>query len=275
MAAKGGIVACALALCATQSAACGGPDAPCEVTEGTYHIVLPQGEAPPPVVIWLHGFGRSGEGMIKRASSVVPFTERGYAVIMPDGQPYPGSDNLDWNVEDGLEYPRDDVAFLRQVFDDAVGRHDLDPDKVLVAGFSRGGSMVWGLACQAPDTAMAYGAVAGAFWEPMATTCNKPVHLFHTHGLSDRLVPFEGRRVNFDGLDFEQGSVMKAFDVLRSQNGCLGAASNRVDESVFRKSWTDCKAGSLTLTLTQGGHGIPNNWRNELLDWFEELGGKP
>ncbi len=65
--------------------------------------------------------------------------------------------------------------------------------------------MVWDLACKAPDSAQACAAVAGAFWEPMAETCAAPVHLRHTHGFKDGLVPFEGREGGWQGYPFQPG----------------------------------------------------------------------
>ena len=61
-------------------------------------------------------------------------------------------------------YGRDDVAFIRSVIDDAAERFHLDRDRVLLTGFSRGASMVWDVACIAPDTATAYASVSGGFW---------------------------------------------------------------------------------------------------------------
>lgn len=253
-------------------AACGAPDQPCQVEGGEYHVALPSDGETPPAVIWLHGFARSGKAMIQKSGYVEPFAQRGYAVIMPSGQPFSDAGKLDWGVEDGFEYARDDIAFIRSVRDDAIGRFGLDASRILIAGFSRGGSMTWDLACLAPETGKAFAAVAGAFWEPMATDCKAPVHLFHTHGFKDRLVPFEGREVSFQGLDFIQGNVMKGVDVWRRENGCMGSAQNSFgDDGSMQKDWAECAEGSIRLRLTKGGHGVPKGWREDVLDWFESL----
>lgn len=252
--------------------ACGAPDVPCKVDGGEYFAALPEVAGKPPAVIWLHGYARSGKAMIQKSGYVEPFTRRGYAVIMPSGQPFAANGKLDWGVVDGYDDARDDIVFINAVRADAIDRFGLDPSRILIAGFSRGGSMVWDLACLTPEMAKAFAPVAGGFWEPMATDCKTPVHLFHTHGFNDRLVPFEGRESNFQGFDFAQGNVMKGIDVLRRENGCMDSAKNSFDEDgAMQKDWGDCASGSIRLRLTTGGHGVPKGWREDALDWFEAL----
>ena len=132
-------------------AGCGAPDAPCILEGGEYYAALPETPGAPPAVIWLHGFGRSGKAMIQKPAYVDPFVSRGYTVIMPNGQPGISVEHPDWGMADGYELPRDDIAFLTAVRADAVERFGLDPSRILVAGFSRGGSMVWDVACKAPE----------------------------------------------------------------------------------------------------------------------------
>ncbi|MCG7522502.1 hypothetical protein MHN28_22925, partial [Ruegeria sp. Ofav3-42] len=117
-----------------------------------------------------------------------------------------------------------------------------------------------------------FAAAAGAFWEPMATECSAPVHLFHVHGFKDRMVLFEGRQLTWEGVDFHQGNVMKGVDVWRRENACLGSAENSIaDDNSMQKDWRNCSAGSIRLKVTKGGHGVPEGWRNAVLDWFEAL----
>ncbi len=251
---------------------CGVPDAPCTLEGGEYYVALPEVPDEPPAVIWLHGYGRSGKGMIQNSAYVDPFTRRGYAVIMPSGQPSINGKDLDWGVADGYDLARDDVAFVGAVRADAVERFGIDPSRILIAGFSRGGSMVWDIACQAPEMARGFAAAAGAFWEPMTTECDASVHLFHVHGFKDRMVPFEGRQLTWEGVDFHQGNVMKGLDVWRRENACLGSAENSFgDDGSMQKDWMDCEAGSIRLKVTKGGHGVPEGWRDAVLDWFEAL----
>ena len=255
-----------------KDATCGSPATPCSVEGGDYYAALPEVANELPAVFWLHGYGRSGKAMIQKPAYVDPFIRRGYAVIMPSGQPGISVKDLDWGVADGYDLARDDIAFLRAVRADAVERFGLDPSRILIAGFSRGGSMVWDVACQAPELARGFAAASGAFWEPMTTECAAPVHLFHVHGFKDRMVPFEGRELRWEDVEFIQGNVMKGVDVWRRENACMGSARNSFGEDgSMQKDWVKCASGSIRLRLTKGGHGVPKGWRDAVLDWFEAL----
>ncbi|MEM9098801.1 MAG: dienelactone hydrolase family protein [Pseudomonadota bacterium] len=248
--------------------ACGGPDAPCEIANGTYHLALPDGPVKG-VLLHLHGGGGKASATIKGRTATAALA-RGYAVIAPQGWQPENRWPRDWSVTaKGISYQRDDIAFLREVLADVAARHGLTPKPLLLSGFSRGGSMVWDVACRAPDLADAYAPFAGAFWDHLPESCTAPVTLFHSHGWTDRVVPLEGRSF-FEGKVI-QGDVWASLAVLRQTNGC----ANRQPKTSFAakglllRNWTDCKAGRLDLLLHPGGHAAPNNWATLALDWFE------
>ncbi|MEM9231778.1 MAG: polyhydroxybutyrate depolymerase [Pseudomonadota bacterium] len=251
---------------------CGAPELGCETAGGIYHVAVPDTDRPP-MVLYLHGYGGSGASAVRNQGFARRFTDRGYALVSPSGQIDPDERfRRDWDVDDGYPMPRDDVSFLSAVITDAARRFDLDGERVLVTGFSRGGSMVWDFACAAPEAATAFAAVAGGFWEPIQPDCAGPTHLHHSHGFTDPMVPLEGRAVHFEGIDFVQGNILKGLDTWRRENGCEGRADDSLIEGeVWEKRWTACAAGSLTLRLTPGGHGLPDGWTGLVLDWFEAL----
>jgi polyhydroxybutyrate depolymerase len=73
------------ALLATTAAAdCNGQAGPCDLPNGTYHIVLPEGATGPvPAILLLHGYGGEGVGTIRNKPMVNLMLGRGYAVIAP------------------------------------------------------------------------------------------------------------------------------------------------------------------------------------------------
>jgi polyhydroxybutyrate depolymerase len=245
----------------------------CQVGSGQYRISVPEGVENPGALLWLHGWGGSANGSMKNSRFESSLAERGLAFITADGLITSTKyKNKNWAVNDGRIYERDDIAFLREIVDDAVQNHGIDRNRILLGGFSRGGSMVWDVACKAPDLARAYVPVAGAFWEPMWAGCEAPVDLFHTHGWSDRTVPLEGRPLG-SGMMI-QGDVFQSLFILRDANGC----DNRQPESValedestrWLRTWSDCGSGKqIDLMLHPGGHGIPQGWLNRALNWFE------
>lgn len=70
----------------TAAADCNGAAGPCDLPNGTYHIVLPEGTTGPvPAIIPPHGYGGKGLGSIRNKRMVNPMLGRGCAVIAPDG----------------------------------------------------------------------------------------------------------------------------------------------------------------------------------------------
>jgi polyhydroxybutyrate depolymerase len=262
-----------------QEMGCGGKTEPCQIAEGSYNVALPENWAGGPAVLHLHGFGGSGAKVIGNTGFAANITKRGYALIAPTGQLFDEDkpNSRDWGVDDGAQYARDDIRFINAVLDDAAVRFGFDRDRVLVSGFSRGGSMVWDLACSAPDTARAYAPASGGFWAPFPAKCEGPVKLFHTHGFKDKTVPLEGRPAVFGGVNYTQSDIYQGLQRWRQANGCGSRATDHVIEGViWRKIWGDCDPGAaLEFALHPGGHGLPKGWSGMVLDWFEAFDAKP
>lgn len=268
-------LAAQLALAAPAAhAGCAAASEPCAIAGGTYHIVLPErGDHPAPALMLLHGWSATGRGMLKMTALVKTVTRRGYALILPDGLPRPDGPGQDWAFLPGQPARRDEGAFLKAVADDAAARFGLDRDRMLLSGFSIGGSMVSYIACADPAAFAAYAPVAGSFWRPQPERCAGPVRLFHIHGWADKTVPLEGRHI--EGF-LTQGDVFAALDIWRRALGCLGLQPDRTGETgrFWLRSWTSCApGGELLFALHPGAHGIPDGWVTLALDWFE--GGAP
>lgn len=223
----------------------------------------------------LHGYAGSGAKIIRRDGFVKSFTSRGYALIAPTALPWGEGKPNDWGVRGGwLIYPRRDALFLREVLADAVARAKVDPDRLLMTGFSRGGSMVWDVACHAPDLARAYAPAAGGFWQPMPGECRGPANILHVHGFADPTVPMEGRTWRNEEYQFtlSQADIWEGLRLWRRENRCpSNAAEHEISEGLWRKRWA-CEERSLELVLHRGKHGLPPGWADTVLDWFERLG---
>jgi len=249
---------------------CGTADGICTVPEGEYRLVMPEGaDGPVAAILHLHGWGASAAGALRDRDRRAAIAARGMAFIVAQGIPRAGRTQRDWAVRDGRPHPRDDIAFLSAVLDDAAAR-GVDRDRVLLTGFSRGGSFVWDVACEAPGFARAYAAVSGAFWNPLPEGCAGPVDLLHVHGWADGVVPLEGRAFT----SATQGDVFAALFLLRASNGCDArhpdVTAAEAEPALWWRRWTGCEGGRIDLALHTGGHAPPRGWTALMLDWFGE-----
>lgn len=266
------VIALALAVFpATAQEACGTPEGECATGLGFYRLVLPErAKGPVPALLYLHGWGGSSAGVMKNRAMRAHLAARGYALIVPEGRPTdPSRKQKDWSVRDGWTYQRDDIAFLSEVLEDAAER-GVDRDRVLLTGFSRGGSMVWDVACHAPALVRAYAPIAGAFWEPLPTDCLGGADLLHTHGWADRVIPLEGRSVANGTLT--QGDTFASLKILRAANRCPVEQPDQklVDgNGDLIRVWTGCPGGRIELWLHPGAHSTPKGWLTRAFDWFE------
>jgi len=264
-AAAAGVLAAAWLLAAPASAACGGPEAPCEVSDGRYYVAQPAARddaGPRPAVIFFHGYRSGGDRVIGNVGLREAVTGAGYLLVAPDG--LEGT----WAHVGSPSGRRDELAFLDQVRADLLARWNVDPRRLLVAGFSQGGSMVWDLACYRGGDYTAFAAIAGGFWEPLPASCDgAPVRLWHVHGWADEVVPLEGRPIR---EVFRQGDIVQGFTLWRRHNGCTMPPDRRsqtVDLSC--RGWTACEGGRLRLCLHDGGHRFEAAWVADAIRWME------
>ena len=235
-----------------------GPDGACTIDNGSYYMVLPDGEGPHPVLIWYHGANGTGRSIHRGGGLQRDFLGNGYAIIAPNGQGRPNSARFFFPGRDGSA--RDDVAFTFDVLKDAAQRADLDTSRLFVGGFSAGGSMAWLLACEAGDRLSGMVSVAGALRRPNTTDCRglAGLPILQVHGFRDAQVPLEGRRIR----DWHQGSVWESLDRARQANGCRSNPDSiTIDDNFRSRVWdTSCHNAAVRIDIHDGGHGLPKGW---------------
>ncbi len=247
-----------------------GPQTVCEIDGGSYHLKLPKGAGPHPVLIWFHGANSNGAAVHRGGGLQRDFLEQGYALLAPNGMTRPGrgENRFFFAGRDGAR--RDDVAFTFAVLADAQTRANLDDTRLFAAGFSAGGSMAWLLACQAGDRLQGMVSVAGALRRPNATDCAGLTGLpvMQVHGFGDGQVPLEGRAIR----DWHQGSVWEILDRAVQANGCRSHPDRIEIGTDFRsRIWeASCRGAPVRLDLHDGAHGLPKGWTTRARAFLEE-----
>ncbi|MEL6572950.1 MAG: alpha/beta fold hydrolase [Pseudomonadota bacterium] len=246
-----------------------GPDAPCEIDGGSYHLRLPAGEGPHPVLIWYHGHRGNGASIHRGGGLERDFLNQGYALLAPNG--YQSSPDGPRSYPARAGAPRDDIAFTFATLAASQTRGNLDLSRVYAGGFSAGGSMAWLLACEAGDRLKGMVSVAGALRNPNPTECAGLAGLpvMQVHGFADGQVPFEGRQIR----DWHQGSVWEALRRAREANGCRTNPDAIEMEEAFRTRLWDasCAGAPVRLDVHDGGHGLPQGWTARARAFFEGI----
>jgi polyhydroxybutyrate depolymerase len=249
-----------LAISHAHTSDCGG-DVPCQIEGGEYRIALPDGHQegePLGAIMFLHGWRGSAAGEMNNRTFRDVAERHGLAYIAPQGA---GST---WSYPSSPSRHRDEYAFFHALLDDLESRFGIQSERILLSGFSMGGSMVWYLACEMPGRFAGYAPFAGAFWEPQPESCNGPVdYMLHVHGVSDTVVPINGRPI---GERWQQGDVYRSFSMLEEAGACTINRPVSEPQAVKGLSCTmdwRCNGGTGTtmrLCLHEGGHIVRSEW---------------
>ncbi|MEM7176238.1 MAG: hypothetical protein AAF503_00920 [Pseudomonadota bacterium] len=260
---------------------CGWPayKEPCRVAGGIYRALAPKGPGPHKTVLYLYGStGHSKE--ITDASFFQQIVDRfGYALVVPaalDINYRGGTTGSGWTLRNGVQKTRNEIKFLKTVMADATTRFGLDTDNVLIMGQSRGGFLIWEIACHNPELGSAFAVHAGGYLGKLPDRCKQPVKFLQTHGVQDEVV-------RFDGMDDVSGRVdmrpiPDALKMLERTNGCHRGPLEPTGrlKSYLRYSWSGCKyGGALELLTHKGGHYYPRDWFKVAIDWFEDVNAGP
>lgn len=267
------------ALMAAGLAGCScGEDRPCGVTDGRYLAYTPDaGASPWPVWVHLHGGGGSAETFADNDALREAAASRGYLLVLPEAvggtwrlQLYTEEQwaQVPWSDDEFTTLGRDDQDYIAEVLDDVSAGWEVDPDRVLVSGFSIGGSMTWDLVCLQGERFAAAAPIAGGFWDPLPARCpGEPVPMLHSHGTADETVPLGGRAFT---EDIGQGNIADGWAVLTERAGCEAGTETVTDAPLTCSVGVGCDV-DMRMCLHDGGHTPPSGWATRSLDWFEAL----
>jgi polyhydroxybutyrate depolymerase len=219
----------------------------CIVASGTYRIRLPERAAGPiGALVFAHGYQGTSAGTMKGAGLKRMTQERGIALIALDAS---GADWAIPNAPGESTDGRDEMAYLDQVIADAAAKFNIDPQRVVITGFSAGGMFTWNVICARGDAYAGYIPYSGTFWMgPPATCAAGAQNVVHVHGTADRTVPLAGRPI----AETRQGDVMESFAMYLADKG-FSAAEGYVLEDMTC-SHNAAGATRLDLCLFDGEH---------------------
>ena len=276
-----------------------------DYSERRYSVHVPEDlddSEPVPLVMVLHGASMSGSLMETITGFSELADEQGFIVV------YPESETSNWDFGYGISTPQgnqrvDDVGFLTHVVAEISAEHNIDPNRVLVAGYSNGASMAYRLGCEAPETFTALAGVASPASVGSLTGCTSdspnPISVLIIHGSADPILSWEatyaanGQQVALSALEtFQFWAIVAGCD----PDAVIGSELNDIDEADGSKVRIalvfDCNEGTAVglYGVIDGGHtwpGRPFNSRFELgstnmdfdatrtiWDWFEDISGE-
>lgn len=197
--------------------------------ELVHAVYEPAGDGPHPTVVALHGWGANAMDLL----GLAPYLAAGqFLVICPQG---PVEVPLGPMVGYGwfpltMGAPPDPGAFAagadaaRRFVDTAVRRYPVDPNKLVMLGFSQGGVMAYALALAQPERFAGLVALSSWFPAPLAQTL--PPHdrgrlpTLVQHGTRDEMIDITRARESIEHLrrlqvpvtyrEFEMGHEINA-----------------------------------------------------------------
>lgn len=240
-----------LGVAAAPAWACG-RTSDCTLGERTYRIVLPSARdttRPLGAIVFAHGYRGSAAGTMNNDSLV------GLADALDMAFVAANADGRDWQLPGAPSFPDADGIAALAYFDalrrDLIERFAVDPERIVAAGFSAGGMMVWHLACHRGDAFAGFVPLSGTFWAPVPEHCPTPsVDLVHYHGTDDTVVPLAGRPIN----QSRQGDVRDAMALFTAAGGYQPVAREAADGLDCDRRENDA-GRRLELCLFAGGHG--------------------
>jgi polyhydroxybutyrate depolymerase len=211
--------------------------------ERTYLVHAPPGytgDEPVPLVVGLHFYPGSGEGLRDMIEMDAKADEHGFLVAYPDGV-FGGFNAL---VCCGSE---DDVAFLKALTGKLIADWRVDADRVYATGISNGADMSFRAAVEATGVFAAIGPVSGGFGGPRVQAAGfvpkKPVSVLTIIG----------------GLDQYYETFQTGLTTWRERLKCEPVKTPPSGKQNVKRSSARCADGSdvEVYVVTDMGHSWP------------------
>lgn len=233
------------------------------------HVQVPseyKPQAPPPLVLVLHGAGGSGRAMLDHDGWSAKAEKSGFVAVAPDGLPALPRQPANFRTNPALwnsgqlnsRSPRaaiDDVAYVKQLLDDLKVRVPYDRDRVFCAGHSNGGGMTFRLAAEIPSRFAAIGTVAGmmSLENPQI---KKPIPTLYILGTKDPLMPMAGGEVRLPWGTRRNPPVAEPLAAWARSMGCDSVPVTVSEKGgILRQEYPSKSGGPVLTVMLIEGHG--------------------
>ncbi|MEM9045117.1 MAG: hypothetical protein AAGC81_10495 [Pseudomonadota bacterium] len=258
---------------------CGSADHPCEIGKRSYHITMPAGEGPFPVILFIHDFNSNG-GEVVSGQLRETALRAGYALIAPNAAAVKinsGASQLRWLFE-GRKGTIDDFQHLRSTITDASSHFPIDTSRMILAGENYGGAFAWNAACSSTKARYKFVATLNhQFGGFRSRNCGRYVprfSLFFSVGYvrRDKRDPSALKLTDesLSAVKPEQRIESPTFSRLLSKAACKASTASS-SQTINLQKWTDCAGGNRFGQATFFGEPTtPSEWLELVVSWFEE-----
>jgi len=151
-----------------------------------------------PLIINFHGFGDAACAHADLIGNFYDFNtiadDNSILVAYPQGVTRT-KDAPEWDPGDNgsMNINENDPYFAEKIIENIDAEFNVDLNKVYAIGYSNGGMMAYGLACNSSDKFAAIGIMSGTMLDDDCTNSDV-TSVIHFHGIEDDVLPFDGNQ---------------------------------------------------------------------------------
>ena len=224
-----------------------------------------------PLILLMHGFTGSAEGIFSYAGMNTIAEEHGFAVCYPNGTIDQNGDRF-WNVGYNFHQNQtvDDLDFLSSLVQYLQQEYNLSSQNTFASGMSNGADMSYTLACEAGDIFKAIAPVAGTMFGSAWTDCEaEPTPVLEIHGTNDNVTLWEGDlNDNYWG---PYPGTQEVIDYWVNNNECQSSEDILIPNSnTINHRYFDCIDNTEVwlYEVINGGHDWPAYSSREIWNFF-------